>query len=285
MEVSSNDNKYVLTLKDRGTGYLVTAPIPDKKAQTVRDAFMQHWCGHYGVPRVVVSDNGREFVNQLLTDTFIQLGIEHRLVPPYSPQSNGFIERQHRTINQALRSEKTKSNWALRLPLITATINNTSVEGSPFTPSQYAFGFCVNLPGQVFLNEISENGFNCTSNDTKIFLNVMASICKKSRRYENGNVYYEPTLFTCKKVWLKRANKKKLSSLYHGPYEVLDTSEHSMHILKNSQVEKVSLRNVKVFVPRETADLNENSVKENDIYNLRERNQNINYKESSCDDF
>ena len=106
MEVSSNDNKYVLTLKDRGTGYLVTAPIPDKKAQTVRDAFMQHWCGHYGVPRVVVSDNGREFVNQLLTDTFIQLGIEHRLVPPYSPQSNGFIERQHRTINQALRSEK-----------------------------------------------------------------------------------------------------------------------------------------------------------------------------------
>ena len=58
-----------------------------------------------------------------------------------------------------------------------------------------------------------------------------------------------------------------------------------MHILKNSQVEKVSLRNVKVFVPRETADLNENSVKENDIYNLRERNQNIDYKEFSCDDF
>ena len=80
MNVSSDNNKYVLTMKDRGTGYLVTAPIPDKKAQTVRDAFVQHWCGNYGVPRFVVSDNGSEFVNQLLTDTFIQLGIQHRLV-------------------------------------------------------------------------------------------------------------------------------------------------------------------------------------------------------------
>ena len=31
IKVNSKDNKYVLTLKDRGNGDLVTAPIPDKK--------------------------------------------------------------------------------------------------------------------------------------------------------------------------------------------------------------------------------------------------------------
>ena len=41
MDMSSNDNKYVLTLKYRGTGFLVTAPIPGKKSQTVRDAFVR----------------------------------------------------------------------------------------------------------------------------------------------------------------------------------------------------------------------------------------------------
>ena len=58
---------------------------------TVRNAFFQSWVGQFGVPQVVVSDNGREFVNTALTEAFEQLGIDHRLVSPYSPQTNGFI--------------------------------------------------------------------------------------------------------------------------------------------------------------------------------------------------
>ena len=125
MNVVSNDCKYILTMKDRGTGFLVTTPIPNKKAMTVRDAFVQSWCSYFGTPQVVISDNGKEFSNHLLADTFAQLGVDHRFVPPYSPQGNGFIERQHKTINQALRAEKIKTNWALRLPIIMASINNT----------------------------------------------------------------------------------------------------------------------------------------------------------------
>ena len=109
MDVVSNNCRYVLTIKDRGTGFLVAAPIPDKKAMTVRDAFVQSWCSYFGTPRVVVSDNGKEFSNHLLTDTFTQLGVDHRFVPPYSPQANGFIERQHKTINQALRAVEIKN--------------------------------------------------------------------------------------------------------------------------------------------------------------------------------
>ena len=45
---------------------------------------------------------------------------------------------------------------------------------------------------------------------------------------------------TYEKVLLKRESKKKLSTLYHGLYRVLDTSEHSMLIFKNNRVEKVS---------------------------------------------
>ena len=113
-------------------------PITDKKAVTVRNAFYQCWVGPFGVPQVVVSDNGREFVNTALTEAFEQLGIDHRLVSPYSPQTNGFIERQHKTINVALRALSDKTNWALHLPLITLALNNTFIEGSPYTPAQYA---------------------------------------------------------------------------------------------------------------------------------------------------
>ena len=78
--------------------------ITDKKAATVRNAFFQCLVGPFGVPQVVVSDNGQEFVNTALTEAFEQLGIDHRLVSPYSHQANGFIERRHKTTNVALRA-------------------------------------------------------------------------------------------------------------------------------------------------------------------------------------
>ena len=285
MNVVSNNCRYILTIKDRGTGFLVTTPIPDKKAMTVRDAFVQSWCSYFGTPQVVISDNGKEFANQLLSDAFIQLGVDHRFVPPYSPQSNGFIERQHKTINQALRAEKTKTNWALRLPMITASINNTSIEGSPYTPSQYALGMCVNLPGLIFLdNDTNEMSFNYHHSETMQFLNIMSSISRKHQRHKERNEYYEPSLFNCKKVWVRRTNKKKLSTLYHGPYKVLHASEHSMHIQKNGGVVKVSIRNVKAYVPREDLEEDDSDEIQENRYNLSERKQTVNYKEETSSD-
>ena len=78
----------------------------------------------FGVPQVVVTDNGREFKNSVLSSAFEQLGIDHHFVPVYSPSSNGYIERQHRTINVALRALTEETNWSLHLPLIMAEINN-----------------------------------------------------------------------------------------------------------------------------------------------------------------
>ena len=59
MDLASNNNRYILTMKDRRRSYLVTAQIPDKRALTVRDAFVQSLCGYYGVPQVVMSYNGK----------------------------------------------------------------------------------------------------------------------------------------------------------------------------------------------------------------------------------
>ena len=39
-----------------------------------------------GLPRVIVSDNGKEFDNQLNADITHLLGIQHRLITPYHPQ-------------------------------------------------------------------------------------------------------------------------------------------------------------------------------------------------------
>ena len=285
MEEASDGNKYILTAKDRGTGFLVTVPIPNKRAVTVRNAFVQHWCGVFGIPSIVVTDNGSEFVNSHMADMFSQLGVEHRLVPPYSPQSNGYIERQHRSIVQALRADSQKSCWALRLPMITASINNTPIQGSPFTPAQYTFGTSINLPGQVLVDKVSENGILPEPEDTKIFLNIMARLSRNHKKYVNKNVHYESSLFECDKVWVQRPNRKKLNTLYHGPYRVVERTPHSFYIEKHNKVVKVGIGNIKAFIPRENLINDRNKCNnENKIYNLRNTTK-INYAEDSEDEF
>ena len=135
VDVVSKNCKYILTNKDRRMGYIVTTLKSDKRAMKIKDAVVQSCCSYFGKPQVVLSDNEREFSKYLLTDTFIQLRMDHRSVLPYSPPENGFIERQHKTINQTLWAVKAKTKWALILPIIIASTNSTSIKGSLYTSS------------------------------------------------------------------------------------------------------------------------------------------------------
>ena len=249
---SSVHYKYVLLIKDRATGFLVTAPLPDKTAITVRNSFVQNWVGHYGVPQVILSDNGREFKNELLEKACDQLGIEQRFTSPRTPQTNGYVERQNRTINVAFRSLEDKANWPLHLPLITSNINNSFIEGSPYTPAQYAFGCSLNLSGRVLFDrvETSTEVNRPSPFETAVFINSMADVSRKFNKNKDIATYYQPGLFDCKYVWLKKANRKKLDKLYQGPYEVVRnrSTEQSLYILKGHDVVKVLIRNVKAYV-------------------------------------
>ena len=84
------------------------------------------------------------------------------------------------------------------------------MEGSPFTPSQYAFGTCVNISGRVMLNEVNDNEPEISVFETKTFLHTMSKVSKVHRKHEDKKAYYEPGLFECEQVWLKQKVEKNL---------------------------------------------------------------------------
>ena len=129
-----------------------------------------------------------------------------------------------------------------------ACINNTLNEASPYTPAQYALGSYTNMPWQVLISQTSEDGFKCNIDDTRVFLNI----CRGHKRHINKHVFDDKNLFKCDKVWVRRTNKRKMSTLYHGPYSVLHASEHSMLIEKNNGVAKVAIKNVNLYHERKT---------------------------------
>ncbi|GJU56894.1 retrovirus-related pol polyprotein from transposon TNT 1-94 [Tanacetum coccineum] len=54
--------------------------------------------------RFVQTDNGTEFVNKDLTDYYVSIDITHEKTIPRTPQQNGVVERQNRTLVEAART-------------------------------------------------------------------------------------------------------------------------------------------------------------------------------------
>ncbi|KAL5497115.1 hypothetical protein EMCRGX_G013530 [Ephydatia muelleri] len=64
------------------------APLKDKTAVGVADFLFTVFCRH-GWPDIIISDQGREFVNQLSSCLFKLTGIEHKISSSYNPQTRG----------------------------------------------------------------------------------------------------------------------------------------------------------------------------------------------------
>ncbi len=93
-------------------------------------------CEHTA-PRVLLSDNGAEFINKVLQEICSQFNITQTFTVAYHPASNGLVERANRKILEALRPIVGRfiGTWEDWLPQVAATINATVCKstGQPLT--------------------------------------------------------------------------------------------------------------------------------------------------------
>ncbi|KAG1224626.1 hypothetical protein G6F67_009476 [Rhizopus microsporus] len=93
-------------------------------------------CRH-GCPTVIVSDNGKPFLSDIIRQVCRNYNIIHKTTTPYNPQSNGLIERFNRTLTQILqkRTPEEKEDWDIYLPATLfayRTIKQATTKQTPF---------------------------------------------------------------------------------------------------------------------------------------------------------
>ena len=231
---SSDDFRYILTIRDRGTGFLVSAAIPDKTASSVVQAFTNHFIAKFGVPQTIISDNGKEFIAHAFEDLCEKLGIVHKTTTAYNPKCQGAIERIHRSLKTAFRALDDPSLWSNHLPYVTLALNNSLCDTNTFTAHQMTFGQAADLPGTVL--PLDDNGNKSPSMvDTLAFFECMRHHEKKARPLADNSPFIEKDLFTCKSVWIRNnAAKSSLEPRYTGPYLVIDRSDKYFTVLTDN---------------------------------------------------
>ena len=74
----------------------------------------------FGIPRVLISDNRRQFDNELFWDFCSQLGIKNHYSSPAHTQANGQVEVTNRSLLKIIKTrlEGAKGIWPEELPSI-----------------------------------------------------------------------------------------------------------------------------------------------------------------------
>jgi len=133
----SDGNLFLLILVDVCTRFVILEPIPNKEAITICNVLFKIFTT-IGFPRILQSDNGREFVNEGMKVMASTMGLQHRLVTPYHPRGNGVAENHVKTACTILRKEvKSKKHlWAQHVPMAQLAMNTRVValhNSSPFS--------------------------------------------------------------------------------------------------------------------------------------------------------
>ncbi len=144
---TSSGNKYIICICDYLSKFVVARPIKSKRAEEVNKVLCMVF-QTFGPPDVMITDQGREFVNSLVDGMCEKLGISHRKTSPYHAQSNGLTERFNQTLQTALRKvvSKDQKDWDEHLTQITFGYN-TSIHASTKTdPFSVMFARHARLP-------------------------------------------------------------------------------------------------------------------------------------------
>ena len=143
LELGPSRNGYhcVLVCVDLFTKWAEVVPLKAHDAKSVASAFVDI-CARWGAPEVVRSDNGTEFVNEVVEALYTTFGVHVRHGAVRHPASQGGVERFNRTLLTMLRKVHAESvDWKADLFLLLHFYRNRPHGALKISPSKAMLGW------------------------------------------------------------------------------------------------------------------------------------------------
>lgn len=259
-DISDNNNKYVLTLQDELTRFVQAYPIPDKEAVTVAKQLL-HFCQHYGVPKRFHSDQGTEFMNNVIKQLTKFLGANQTFNTAYHPQSNGALERFHATLRDHIRMYHSRKlrNWDHIVPLAIICHNTSLNQSTGYTPHELLFGYKPRqfyslkpIPDYTacdYLKDLNER--LRISRDTAL-RNIETMKEKAKERYDR-QIKNIAQYRIGSQVMLRVPNPNNLDSKWDGPYQVIRVGFNENYLIrKSNRTQLVHANRLRPFSAQDT---------------------------------
>ncbi|KAG7552338.1 Ribonuclease H-like superfamily [Arabidopsis thaliana x Arabidopsis arenosa] len=234
-------NKYILVVVDYVSKWVEAIASPTNDARVVRKLFKTIIFPRFGVPRVVISDGGKHFINKVFENLLKKHGVKHKVATPYHPQRSGQVEISNREIKAILEKTVgiTRKDWSAKLDDALWACRTAFKTPIGTTPFNLLYGKSCHLPVELEYKamwEVKLLNFDIKTAEEKrlIQLNDLNEI--RLEAYESSRIYKERTKsFHDKKIISRdfkvgdqvllfnsrlRLFPGKLKSRWSGPFRV-----------------------------------------------------------------
>ena len=138
-------NNVILVITDLCTRFKLLLPQQTKSATETAANVWKVFCT-FPLPKIVQSDNGTEFCNQVIKSLFDLHGVDHRTIAAYNPRANGSAENAVGSCQQVLRklTNGNMKDWDNFLPSAQLALNSKANRSTKSSPASLLFGLDVN---------------------------------------------------------------------------------------------------------------------------------------------
>lgn len=239
----SNGKRYCLTIIDRFTRWPEACPLENITSATAAEAIVSTWVARYGTPARITTDQGRQFESELFSNLTRVLGIQRCRTTAYHPQSNGCVERWHRSLKASLMATLNNEAWTTMLPTVLLGLRSAVRQDNGASAAEMTFGEPLRLPGEFF--EPSRRPED-TESTLRSLRRAMKDLRPAPHRNSKVKTFVHGDLKTCGHVFLRDDSvRKPLTPPYSGPYRVITREEKTFTVQLPSGPKTVSIDRLK----------------------------------------
>ena len=143
----------------------------------ITEAKIQHFVWknlvcQFGIPQVIISDNGQQFDNHKFRDFCKELGIRNHYSFPRHPQANCQTKVTNQTLLKLIKTqlEKAKGAWPDKLQGVLWAYRTMARTPTGETPFRLVFGTEEVIPVEVEVSSLKRTCYDGRSNDKGLMI-------------------------------------------------------------------------------------------------------------------
>ena len=117
---SESGNRFIVVCSDYLTRWPEAFAVPDTTAPTIARLFVENIVCRHGAPRVLLSDQGTNFLSKLVSEICQIVGTKQIKTSSYHPETDGLVERFNKTLATMISMyvNEQHKDWDEFLPLV-----------------------------------------------------------------------------------------------------------------------------------------------------------------------
>ncbi|GAU48061.1 hypothetical protein TSUD_404890 [Trifolium subterraneum] len=143
--------KYLIVAVDYFTKWIEAEPLAKISASNILRFFKRDVLARFGIPQVVVTDNGTQFTNKKFQEFLAAIGTTQHFTSVEHPQTNGQDEAANRVLLRGLRRRMStsKGNWTEELHNVLWSYRTTPHSTTGETPFRLTYGTEAVIPVEI----------------------------------------------------------------------------------------------------------------------------------------